>query len=248
VVIAQHSDVVYRVRYTSDGNGLVSCGQDRSVRQWDAKTGNLVRNFEGHQSGVTALAVRPDGQRFVSADADNRLRWWNPADGGTVNYGNGHSAQVNDIVFSKDGKLVASASADHTVRIWDTNGGGPQKTLADAPDWNYCVAFSPDAKFVAAGGGDGIVRIWDVASGALTASLIASTGKPGETNWAVLAPQGYVSASPGWSKRLRLMAGNLPVSTRGPAILAALQNSAAALKSLHGEKVDPPNLNPPTQK
>jgi hypothetical protein len=244
VAITQHSDVVYRVRYTPDGNGLVSCGQDRSVRQWDAKTGALVRNFEGHQSGVTALAARPDGQRFVSADADNRLRWWNPADGATVGYGNGHSAQVNDIVFSKDGKLVASASADHTVRIWDTNGGGPQKTLADAPDWNYCVAFSSDAKFVAAGGGDGIVRIWDVASGALTASLVAARGS-GETDWVLLAPQGYVSASPRWSKRLRLMAGNLPVSTRGAAILAALQNSAAALKCLHGEKVDAPTLAAP---
>jgi WD40 repeat protein len=245
LVITQHSDVVYRVQFTPDGNGLVSCGQDRSVRQWDAKTGKLVRNFEGHQSGVTALAVRPDGQRFVSADADNRLRWWNPADGGTVNYSNGHSAQVNDIVFSKDGKLVASASADHTVRIWDTNGGGPQKTLSDAPDWNYAVTFSPDSKFVAAAGGDGIVRIWDVTTGAPLASLVAAGGKPGEANWAVVSPQGYVSPSAAWATLPRLRAGELAVATRGPALLAVLQNPAACLKSLHGEKVDAPNLAPP---
>ncbi len=247
ITIKQHSDIVTCVRFTPDGNGLVSCGQDRSVRQWETKTGKLVRNFEGHGSGVTALAVRPDGQRFVSADADNRLRWWNTSDGATVNYGNGHGAQVNDIVFSKDGKFVASASADHTVRLWDTNGGGPQKNLTDAPDWNYCVSFSPDAKFVAAGGGDGIVRIWDVASGSLRGSFLAVSGsKQGETNWAVFSPTGYISASPGWSKRLKLFVGDSPAAgPRIQSILTILVNSDAALKNLHGEKVEAPNIAPP---
>ena len=151
---------------------------------------------------------------------------------------------MNDIVFSKDGKFVASASADHTVRIWDTNGGG-QKTLRDAPDWNYCVSFSPDAKFIAAGGGDGSVHIWDVNSGALAASLIASGAKSTDANWFVVAPMGYVSTSPTWKKRIRLMVADSPLTIRTAAILAVLQNPASVLKSLHGEKVDAPNIAPP---
>lgn len=249
LTIKLHSDVVYKVRFTPDGIGLVSCGQDRSVKQYETKTGKLIRAFEGHTSGVTALAVRPDGQRFVSADADNRLRWWNTADGNTVNYSNGHGAQVNDIVFSTDGKLVASASADRSVRIWDMNGSGPQKNLTDAPDWNYCVTFTPDAKFVAAGGGDGIVRVWEVATGQYRALLMAAVppsdskaGSPLIVNSAVISPQGYIFATPSWSKQLHLKAAESKLKSGEAALLAVVQNEEAVRKTLSGAKTDPPVL------
>lgn len=246
IVIRAHSDVVYRVRFSPNGKSLFTCGQDRAVRQFDAANGTAIRSFEGHQSAVTALDVRQDGLVIVTSGTETRLRWWNVADGGTPRYSDGCSVQVNDIAFSKDGKLLAAAAADRGIRVWDGNNGGLMRTFMDAPDWNYAVAISPDDKFVAGAGGDGAVRIWDVQPGALRATILLSPPRvKADAEWAIVVGQGYVSVSPGWERKLTLKAGDGPVASRSPELMAALARTDMVQKSLRGESTPSPTLAAP---
>lgn len=61
-----------------DGKRLVSGGwhPDKTVRLWDATTGQELRRYEGHTGHVSGVAFFPDGKRIASASADGTVRIW----------------------------------------------------------------------------------------------------------------------------------------------------------------------------
>src|SRR5205807_6266696 len=56
-------------------------GGDGKVFLFNARTGERLREFEGHASDVRAIAASPDGKYLVSVSADKTVRLW-PVQGG----------------------------------------------------------------------------------------------------------------------------------------------------------------------
>ncbi len=54
---------------------LASGSDDKTIRLWDAKTGQELTRLEGHANWVGALAVLPDG-RLASGSYDNTIGLW----------------------------------------------------------------------------------------------------------------------------------------------------------------------------
>lgn len=50
-----HTAAVYCVAFSADGQQLVSCGEDGTVRVWDATTGDEIRRLKGHSEPVINL-------------------------------------------------------------------------------------------------------------------------------------------------------------------------------------------------
>jgi WD40 repeat protein len=44
----------------------------QSVRVWDAKTGEQLRELQGHTDYVTSVSFSPDGERIVSGSGTNQ--------------------------------------------------------------------------------------------------------------------------------------------------------------------------------
>jgi WD40 repeat protein len=75
-VACQHEAGVTQLAWHPKNSWLVSAGVDRSVRAWDAKTGNLLVAWTGHRDMIMGLAISPDGTYVVSASDDNTARVW----------------------------------------------------------------------------------------------------------------------------------------------------------------------------
>ncbi len=58
--------------FSPDGQRLASAGHDRTVKVWDAGTGQEIRTLTGHAGGVLSVAFSPDGQRLASASQMRR--------------------------------------------------------------------------------------------------------------------------------------------------------------------------------
>ncbi len=65
------------VSFSPDGKLLASAGQgDRSVRIWEASTGQELLRFDGHLASVSSVAFSPDGHRLASGSDDTTILVW----------------------------------------------------------------------------------------------------------------------------------------------------------------------------
>jgi WD40 repeat protein len=86
-----HTDYVTSVAFSPDGNRIVSGSDDKSVRVWDAKTGEQLRELQGHTDSVTSVAFSPDGNRIVSGSDDKSVRVWDAKTGEQLRELQGHT-------------------------------------------------------------------------------------------------------------------------------------------------------------
>ena len=64
-----HSDVVYDLGFSPQGEYLASCGSDRMMKLIDIATAQPGRSFEGHTGHVLGVAWRADGRTLATAGA-----------------------------------------------------------------------------------------------------------------------------------------------------------------------------------
>ena len=108
-----------RVQFTPDGRGLVTGGEERTVKIWDSATGGVLHTLRGHTGDVLCVAVSRDGRWVASAGEDTTVRLWDASSGKPLLKLRGHTGLVSSLAFSPDGKRLVSGSRDHTLKVWD---------------------------------------------------------------------------------------------------------------------------------
>ena len=119
-VLQGHTSSVRSVAFSQDGRYIVSGSADRTIRVWNAQTGDLVGNpFQGHTDSVLSVALTPDGRHIVSGSHDRTIQVWDAQTGHQVcNPIQGHIDCVKSVAFSPDGRHIASGSFDKTIQVW----------------------------------------------------------------------------------------------------------------------------------
>ena len=159
-----HKGNVAGVCFSPDGGRLASASADRTVKIWDAWSGQEIRSLTGHTDDVTGVAYSPDGQRLASSSWDNTVCIWDAKNGRQIHCLTGHTNHVHGVAFSPDGKSVASASQDLSVRLWNAETGA-LRMMCPQPSPVLAVCFSPDSRSIAGSLQDSSVRIWSAETG-----------------------------------------------------------------------------------
>ena len=71
-----HSEPVSSVSFSPDGKRIVSGSWDKTVKVWDAQTGQEQLTLKGHSSWVTSVSFSPDGKQIVSGSYDKTVKIW----------------------------------------------------------------------------------------------------------------------------------------------------------------------------
>jgi len=102
------------VSFSPDGKRIVSGSFDKTVKVWDAQTGQETFILRGHLRYVTSVSFSPNGKWIVSGSIDKTLKVWNAQTGRhpvsvqeTLTL-KGHSGAVTSVSFSPDGKRIVS--------------------------------------------------------------------------------------------------------------------------------------------
>jgi WD40 repeat protein len=173
------------VAYSPDGKRLASASHDKTVRVWDAQTGQELLTLLGHTTSVSDVAFSTDGMHLASAGAGVVIVWdvQTGAQVFTLNSGGGGG----HVAVSPDGTRLAGDR-----KVWDANTGKELVTLEG--EGVSVRAFSPDGKRLASSGQRVVgVKVWDAQTGKVLLSRLK--GHTGGVNGLAFSPDGKHLAS-----------------------------------------------------
>ena len=77
-----HDDAVFGLAFSWDGRILSSTSQDKTIRLWNASTGELLRKLR-HNEVLRCAAWSPDGKTLASGDraGGDNIHLWNAETG-----------------------------------------------------------------------------------------------------------------------------------------------------------------------
>src|SRR5882762_1450170 len=193
-----HSNSLYSVIFSPDGQQIVSGSADNTIRVWDIRTEKtVVGPLKGHTDYVQHVVFSADGKQIASVSTDTTVRLWD-VDSGRLVQGplKKHGGTVFLVEFSPDGKRLVSVALDGYICVWDVDTGALLSGLLDRhPEGSVAVrhtptssynAVSPDGKWVVGRSSEGpTVRVWD----SLTRLVVANFD--GNSQW-----MDYVAFSP----------------------------------------------------
>jgi len=179
---------------TSSSEYVLSASRDRSIKQWDIRTGYCIRTFTGHEGWVRTMSIHPSGQRFISSGQDSNLFVWNVSSGALEKQINVEHSHVVECVLYSNGRV------DSFIDQWrkeqnslngtttnDANAAAASTSIAAASSTAASPASSSSSSsnsatgiggnYLASCSRDRSIRIVDVISGNVLAVLI------GHDNW-----------------------------------------------------------------
>jgi len=160
-----HDGRLYSVRFSPDGEHVVTASADRTAKVWEVPSGRLTATLRGHGAHVFAADFSPNNRRVVTASGDGTARIWQAGSGSQLHELRGHTQAVLAAVFSPSGDQVATGGDDGMVKIWQAASGREIRTLDIASGGIYALSFHPNGRQLAVGSANGGLAVWNIISG-----------------------------------------------------------------------------------
>ncbi|GBG80886.1 hypothetical protein CBR_g31442 [Chara braunii] len=171
-IIKGHVGRVTRAVWGPLNTTIISCGEDGTIRQWDASNGKELNMKEAHSKNIQTLSMSADGSHFITASADKSAKLFDtrtfellktyqaerPINAAAISplldhvvLGGGQEARDVTTTSSRAGKFEAK----FYHKIFEEEIGGVKGHFGPI----NALAFNPDGRSFASGGEDGYVRV-----------------------------------------------------------------------------------------
>lgn len=155
----------YSVAVSPDGEWLVSCSKDKTVKLWSMDTGANLATLKGHTDEVNCVGFTTDSNCIISSSDDQTLRIWDRQTGCVKHILKGHSGRVFPVVVLADGKRLLSGAVDddESIKLWNIKTGACLKTIKTEHTIRAATVNVNGTRTVI-GGHDGKLTLWDLES------------------------------------------------------------------------------------
>jgi WD40 repeat protein len=120
-----HTNSVFTLRYSPDGNFLFSGSRDARFKVWKVSTGySMATEVVAHMYAINHIDFSPDGKHFVTCSMDKSIKVWELADLRLLKVIDksrhaGHGTSVNKLLWTTHRSQLLSASDDRSISAWD---------------------------------------------------------------------------------------------------------------------------------
>jgi WD40 repeat protein len=187
----KHPAAANAVRFSPDGQRILTACDDGLTRLWSASNGQLLAQTGRGRRPIIDVSFNRNGRLMLSvaesapvevyaaiggataapmySDAASLAAVARPASAPSAEemkgLAEGHSDEVTFADMSPSGSLIATASADRTVRIWHRASHEPVYDPLVHDALVNCARFSRDGRLLVTSTASGKVRVWDTAEG-----------------------------------------------------------------------------------
>ena len=169
-VLMGHTDAVYDVEFSPDGELLASGSYDDSVKLWRVSDGKLVATLNGHSDQVFRVAFSPDGKQLASCSGDSTAVIWDLDRLVKKSTLAGHGDPMIDVTYASDGNSLATAGSH--IQYWI---GEKEAWSTPHSELYFSVDLSPDRSQIACGTRN-LIHLIDVDQGKPKIELVAGPG------------------------------------------------------------------------
>jgi WD40 repeat protein/transcriptional regulator with XRE-family HTH domain len=187
-----HTDMIFALAFSSDGQKLATGSWDRSIKVWDVMTGNLLW-MGWHTGELNRVVFSPDDRILASTGGTDIILW--DAERGAILDELPWSITPVGVAWRPDGLLLATTDLGGVISLWNPHLPGQTmcvRTIQASTMPLSSLAFSLDGKVLASSGNDITVKLWDVESGQLLDVLEGHTDR---TRRIAFSPDGRTLAS-----------------------------------------------------
>jgi WD40 repeat protein len=195
--ISVHSDAVFSVAISPDGQNFISGSADKTVKLWNLHTGELLYEFLGHSQEVVATDISPDGEIMVSGSRDKTINVWNLKTKKLLHTLKEHTNKIVCVTISPDGQTLFSGDEDAKIKVWNLESGKLLNSIDAHTDEVEFLALTPDGKTLVSSSEDKTVKIWNANTGQ---SLNTLRGHQKEVESIAISPDGKILVSGGGDK------------------------------------------------
>lgn len=149
-----------------DGKDVLTAGEDRVVRVFDASTGELVHALAEHTQPVLSVDVSAKGDQILSGSIDHTVRLWDRESATQLQkLADIHHKGIRMVRYVPGSTLVLTAAAEKVARLSDASSSISLKPFAWAAHQKQVLfaSFAGSNDTLVTLGRDGLVVAWDIA-------------------------------------------------------------------------------------
>ncbi len=157
-----HAGPVRQALFTPKGDQIVSAGDDKAIKIWNAADGKEVKSLAS-DSPITHLSLNGDATKIATASADKNVKIWTIADGKFTPLA--LPAAVQSLSLSPNGQRVAIALQDgakNVIRIHDLAFGKDVQTFEDHAGPLKALQYLGDNRTLVTASADKTAKLLDV--------------------------------------------------------------------------------------
>ncbi|XP_016444180.1 WD repeat-containing protein 26 homolog isoform X1 [Nicotiana tabacum] len=124
-ILQEHSDEVWFLQFSHNGNYLASSSADCSVIIWEVKLDGCVflkHLFSGHQKPVSYISWSPDDHQLLTCGVEEVVRQWDVKSGECIRIYEKNGLGLISCGWAPDGKRIFCGVTDKSISMWDLEG------------------------------------------------------------------------------------------------------------------------------
>jgi WD40 repeat protein/serine/threonine protein kinase/DNA-directed RNA polymerase subunit RPC12/RpoP len=174
ISVDAHAKSVTATAVSGDGKLMLTGGDDRAVKLWDAQSGALAREFPAaHTTPVTRVCLFADGSRAVTCGYKTVIVW-DTADGVALkSYPDAHEGWITSASLSSAGDRILTAGWDGVAKVWDPQTG---QVIGSLDGCHGSAWLSGDGKTAVSGHLDNTVKVWKTDGGSVIRAINTHPG------------------------------------------------------------------------
>ncbi|HEV3142819.1 MAG TPA: M56 family metallopeptidase [Gemmataceae bacterium] len=211
-ILRGHNNTVESVAITADGATIATGSWEGNAKLWDAKSGQMLKEFSGFPGGVNGMTFSPDGKTLAIAIGSGgnknpgQLKAFDVSTGEERINGGAHEQPCRGLVFVPDGKTLITVGEERALAFWDVGKKSVTATVKPPNQPNVgqiilSIAVSPDGKYVAVAGESKGVMLYDLVK---KESRAVWTGHDDVVSALAFSPDSKTLASASYDRTIKL--------------------------------------------